>query len=172
MQQRPAATARFATWTRRVNEEDLVPPNQDLGRLEGTGVAKALDHHVHQPDLFVLVEQVGHAIGGEPDPAGQHAILGVRDEVDHGMRQPDRVQSGGGIGFVRTRSLECEEQASTRVVDHVAMVSPMRGRAIHPEVPLRRLRCEVAPLRACKSCTDMPRMGVHHGDRTAQADWR
>ena len=40
--------------------------------------------------------------------------------------------------------------------------------AIHPEVPLQATRCAIAPLRVCKSCSGMPRMGVHPGDRTVR----
>lgn len=172
MQQRPAATAGFATWTRGVDEQDLVAANLDLLCLEGTSVPEPLDHDVNQLDLVVLIEQVGHAIGGKVYPARQHAVLGVGDEVDHGVPRTSRIQEGDGISGFRSRSLEREEQASTGVVDHGVIVGPQGRRAMHPEVPLPTERCGVAPLRARKSCPGMPRMGVHPVDRTAQAEWR
>ena len=124
MEHRPAAPASFATRTRRVDEQDLLATNLDLPRLEGTGVAEPLDHDVDELDLFVLVEQVGHAIGGQAYPARQHAVLGVGDEVDHGVPNTRRIREGDGVAGFRSRSLEGEEEASAGVVDHGAIVGP------------------------------------------------
>ena len=138
MQQRPAATAGFATWTRRVDEQDLLATDQDLLCLEGTGVPEPLDHDVHELDLVVLVEQVGHAIGGQPDPARQHAVLGVRDEVDHAGAahepSPGRAMGSAGSDPGRWNAKSRRRPASWIML---RIVGPPGCRATHPEVPLR-----------------------------------
>ena len=138
MLQRPATTAGFATWTRRVDEQDLVAVDLDLLRLESTGVSQSLDHHVHELDLVVLVEQVGHAIGGQSYATRQHAILGVGHEVDHRVAQTSGVQRNDGIGWIRSRSLEGEEQSSAGVVDHVAHGGSVEPRSESPGGPARQ----------------------------------
>ena len=82
---RPRPARLVAPWSGRVNEQQFVTGDDDLGDLDRLAVGQRLHEDIDQLQLLVVVEHVGQAVRSEPDATREHAVLGIGDEIDQRM---------------------------------------------------------------------------------------